>query len=481
MGDQTISFSSLSKRPTVGWLRPMMGRTLTRVSIDATIVALSMWVAFLIRFDGRVPPEYARLALVFVAPLVLLYVGSNYASRIYSQVWYLVGLKDSLTVARSAAFAGGVALLFNIVYWSLVDQPRVPLGVLVIHPVLVVAGELGVRFVRRSLRQRRARSVRHAADSVRKRVLIAGAGQAGVALLQELQSPPNFDVVGFVDDNPLLTGKTIEGHPVLGGTDDVVSQAKKHGADEVVLCMPAAPSSVLTRIAADCDKAGLKVTTVPSLSEILLGRLTISRLRPFKMEELLGRSNVRSLGEEEDLRRTYRHRRILVTGAAGSIGSELARQLTAYEPSRLILLDKNENGIFELNLELKQSFSRTVEVIADIRDYDSMERVFQRFRPEVVFHAAAFKHVPLMENHPDEAVMNNVFGTKNVLDLCGDWGVSNFVFISTDKAVNPSSIMGASKRLAELVVQRHAAVNPGTKSCSDEELDESSIFNSSTG
>jgi FlaA1/EpsC-like NDP-sugar epimerase len=377
---------------------------------------------------------------------------------------YLIGLRGSIAIVRSVAYAGTAAFLLNLLYWELAGGMRIPIGVMLGHPVLVAGGFLGARYVRRAIWCRGRGQSQSQGDGAR-RVLIAGAGQAGLALVQELLSRKDYKVVGFVDDNPQLIGRMIEGRPVLGKTGLVASLVRKHSVDEVVLCMPGAPRAALARIGRACRESGVSVSTVPPLSEVLGGRFSISHLRDVSMAELLGRFRVDSSGENRLSVTAYRNRRILVTGAAGSIGSELVRQCIEFGPAHLVLLDKSENGLFELGLEIREQFSQFTEVIADIRDSAALERIFERFRPEVVFHAAAFKHVPLMEDHPGEAILNNVFGTKNLIETAGRFGAANFVLISTDKAVNPSSIMGASKRVAEMLIQQAAMGKPDTRFC----------------
>ena len=293
---------------------------------------------------------------------------------------------------------------------------------------------------------------------------MAGAGEAGLHLLRELRET-DFEVVGFVDDDQELQGRTIGGWRVLGTTHDLESVVRTHHVDEVILCMPSAPKAVLQRIVARCARLSIKTSSVPTLWEIMSGNVAIGQLRPVNMEDLLGRHSVTHPQDLEELTRAYRGSRILVTGAGGSIGSELVRQLSRFQPSQLILLDKDENSLYETTCEIKEDFEQVVEVVADIRNLDVMEKLFELHRPEVVFHAAAYKHVPLMEHYPAEAILNNVMGTRHVAELSNAFGVKIFVLISTDKAVNPSSTMGASKRVAEMIVQDLASRRTNTRFC----------------
>jgi FlaA1/EpsC-like NDP-sugar epimerase len=298
------------------------------------------------------------------------------------------------------------------------------------------------------------------AENRPRRLLLAGAGQAGVLLLQELRHRRDMNVVGFLDDDPLKGRRTISGVRVLGTTHDVAKVVRSRRVDEVVLCMPTAPTLVLRRVVSECQKLQVMTSSVPSLSEIVLGKVKMSQLRRVRMENLLGRAAIEYNTHDEALLSCYRGRRVLVTGAGGSIGSELARQLHYFRPSELILLDKDESGLFEIAQEIRDDYKGPLtEVVADIRNLGRMGRVFAKHKPEVIFHAAAYKHVPMMEIYPAEAILNNVFGTRNLVQLSQMRQIESFVLISTDKAVNPTNIMGASKRVAELLVQKAAREN----------------------
>jgi FlaA1/EpsC-like NDP-sugar epimerase len=434
--------------------------------IDGVLVAGALVAAFLLRFDGTLPKPYdhqLRLVLPFV---VFLYVSLNVAFGMYKQVWRFFSLRDVQTLANSV----GIAFLVTAIWRYLVDPgifaaTPVPFGVLLIHPFLAFTAQSCARLTRRTLYER-ALSKRPAAGgpAVRKRVLLAGAGEAGLYLLHEL-ADSDYKIVGFVDDDPKLQARTIGGWHVLGTTEELGSIVQTQRVDEVILCMPSAPKTVIQRIAAECASIGVHTSSVPALWEIMSGAVTISRLRPVNMENLLGRRAISHSADLDELSRAYEGRRILVTGAGGSIGSELVRQLSLFRPSQLILLDKDENNLYEITCEMEEDFEQVVGVVADIRNSTVMEKVFETHRPEVVFHAAAYKHVPLMEHYPAEAILNNVMGTRHVIDLSNAFGVSMFVLISTDKAVNPSSTMGASKRIAEMLVQELAARCTKTRLC----------------
>lgn len=432
--------------------------------VDGAGVAASGLLAYLVRFDGWPSPRYQEQMLLAIPYLVLFYLGVNYLWGVYRFIWRFTGLKEALVIAQSVASGALVLLVGRILAYPYPDY-RVPFGVLVIQPILLYFFFLGVRVLRRVQYRRQSQQPKVQRKSRPKRILLAGAGQAGQMLLRELEHRPNFRIVGFLDDDPRKRKSVIHGVRVVGSTDDIQEAVRRHRVDEVVVCMPSADRSLLKKVVSAAEKADVPTSSVPSLSEILVGKVSISRLRPVRMEDLLGRASIEYAKDDVDLTEHYWGSRILVTGAAGSIGSELVRQLKEFQPSNLILLDNDENGLYEVGLEVGDNFQNFEEVIADVRNLDRIRRVFAKHRPQVVFHAAAFKHVPLMEHHPCEAVLNNVAGSRNVVDASVEYGVRSFVLVSTDKAVNPTNIMGATKRVAETIVQRKAERGVSTRLC----------------
>jgi len=358
-----------------------------------------------------------------------------------------------------------VSILWRVFDPGIVAGLPVPFGVLLIFPFFLFGTMLTARVARRVIYNHAATAKQVTPATARgKRLLLAGAGEAGLYLLRELRDT-GVDVVGFVDDDQELQGRTIGGCRVLGPTHALESIVADHRIDEVILCMPSAPKAIMQRIAARCARMSINTSTVPTLWEIMSGHMSLGQLRSVNMEDLLGRNSVTAPDDVSGLASAYASRRILVTGAGGSIGSELVRQLSQLNPSQLILLDKDENNLYEISCEIREEFDYVVAVVADIRSADVLQKVFERHRPEVVFHAAAYKHVPLMEDYPSEAILNNVMGTRHVAELAHMFGVETFVLISTDKAVNPASTMGASKRIAEMILQRLAANGSSTHFC----------------
>ena len=447
------------------------GRSIARAAqmcIDGMLVAVALWAAYLIRFDGVVPVDYEWQMLLVLPFAVLLYLAANVVSCGYKRVWRFVGLRDALAIANTVIAASVVALAWRVFDTGTFAGTPVPFGVLVIQPVLTFAALVGVRLMRRILYERSAMRVEWPAQpESRRRLLLVGAGEAGLHLLNQLREG-DVDVVGLLDDDVALQGRAIGGWSVIGTTRDLERIVTTYCVDEVMLCIPSASTAAVQRLAARCAQLSVATSALPPLREIMSGRRRGTGLRAInsvKMEDLLRRDAIAYPRDLEHLTRSYAGRRVLVTGAGGSIGSELVRQLKEFKPTRLILLDKDENSLYETACEIKEEFAEVVEIVADIRDPFVIGKVFEEQQPEVVFHAAAYKHVPLMERYPAEAILNNVMGTRHLAEASQRFGVKVFVLVSTDKAVNPTSTMGATKRIAEMILQALAANGTKTRFC----------------
>ncbi|MBI2841599.1 MAG: polysaccharide biosynthesis protein [Acidobacteria bacterium] len=378
---------------------------------------------------------------------------------LYSRYWRYASVNEmiSLVGAVSLATVLDAGLLLAMLFAGLDPVSGFPRSVPFIDGLLTLIAAGGPRFAHRMARERPS-GPRSTAPKMR--ALIVGAGQAGALIARELMTSARAHAqpVAFVDDDPGKQGTWILGVPVLGGLPALPEVAATCGIQEVIIAIPSAPGTVVRQIVKMCDAAGLPHKTLPGLYELLSGRVGVTRLREVNIDDLLRREPVRYDSPEADT--LLRERRVLITGAGGSIGSELCRQALRYRPAHLTLLGHGENSLFNLASEIRlldqpgvgYRPSYTV-AIADIRDRERLEGIFRQERPEIVFHAAAHKHVPLMELNCDEAVSNNVMGTQNVVDLCEAHGVERFVLVSTDKAVNPLSVMGATKRVSELIVQ----------------------------
>jgi FlaA1/EpsC-like NDP-sugar epimerase len=355
----------------------------------------------------------------------------------------------SLITAVTVSSALSVGLLFMI--FRLETYPR---SVFIIDwfVVLVLAG--GARFAYRLYRDWHLKSAVPASSHV-ENVLIVGAGRAGELILREILGNYRlrYNPVGFVDDNRSKRNLTIHGYRVMGNTRDIPRLVEKYGIDEIFLAVPSAPAKARRRIMLLCKKAQVKFKTLPSVGELLRGTVTVSALREFQIEDLLGREPARL--DTAAIREYVRDKTVLITGAGGSIGSELCRQVAQYAPRRLVLYEQSEFNLYQIEMNLEEVFPdiEVHPVVGDILNQPRVEQTFKQFSPEVVFHAAAYKHVPLMEKNPEEALRNNAFGTWTMAHLAQLYGVRKFVMVSTDKAVRPTNIMGASKRIAELICE----------------------------
>ena len=323
--------------------------------------------------------------------------------------------------------------------------------------MLAVAGMSVARVTIRFERERVGKQEAVNAGS-RRYVLIAGAGESGSMMAREMRRHPEKGLipVGFVDDDPAKLRTRVAGVPVIASLNRLAAAARTSGADEVLISMPSADGDTIRRVVDQARKADLNYRILPAIHDLISGSVSISQIRPVNLEDLLRRDPVEL--ETSLIRQYVTGRRVLVTGAGGSIGSEIVRQIARFEPAHIVLLGRGENSVFLIEQEMRRSYPSipVSPVITDVRDMEKLEQVFSTHRPEVVFHAAAHKHVPLMEANPDQAIFNNVGGTRNLATLALEFGVARFVNVSTDKAVNPTSVMGASKRCAELIVRQAA-------------------------
>ena len=443
----------------------------TQVLLDLAVLTAAFALAYLLRFDFEVP-ERARLAGLTQLPLVvLLQFAVLLAVRAYSFVWRYVGIREIETFVRAALYSAVPLVALRLFLPDAYSAWRVPLSVIVVDTGLAFGGLLALRVVRRMLYERYEREGR-ARDSLarygegrRKPVLLVGAGRAGVLAVREIVGRGDMDIepIGFVDDDPLKQGTVIHGLRVLGTTHDIPELARRMPIDHVILTIAETAPQSLQRIVEICERERLKVRSIPGLYELLQGKVAFSRFRDVDLNDLLGRDPVKlDLGALEGF---LTGKTVMVTGAGGSIGSELARQIARFRPGRLVLFERAEFALFDVDRELGGLWpDLAIEpVVGDVRDEERVRQVLDALAPEVIFHAAAHKHVPLMESNPAEAVKNNVLGTDSLGRLAGEAGVEAFILISTDKAVRPTSVMGATKRVAELVVQDLDREIPGTR------------------
>src|SRR5437870_4323604 len=420
--------------------RPMI------VLAHAVLVALAYWFAFVLRFEFRLlPDELSKWSRTLPFVLVVRLLVFQWF-HLYVGLWRYVSMRDIVVILKagtlsSLLLSGGILLVYGRAF---------PSSVLMIDWLLCLALVGGVRLILRAVRESR----HPGRNGEGRRALIVGAGDAGEMLLRELGRSPvlEYDILGLVDDDPAKRHMRIHDVEVIGTVDQLDTLTRSLRVQEILIAIPSATREQKQRIVQRCRESGITFKSVPGLSELFAGRARIGQLQEVQAEDLLGRAAVRL--DVDDLRRELRGRRILVTGAAGSIGSELCRQLAAFEPDTLVLLDRAESGVYFTELELRRQHKglRLVPVVGDVLDPRKVEEVLDTYSPEVVYHTAAYKHVPLMEEHPLEAIENNVFGTEIVARASQERKVKKFVLISTDKAVNPVAIMGMTKRLAECLL-----------------------------
>ena len=424
---------------------------------DAIGFGAALFVAFWIRFEGfRWPAGYGHTFVLFLPFALGLPIAILFGAGLYRRLWRHAGVVELRRIVGAVAGIGVTVGLMGV--WILPATgllvPRVPISVAVEYALFIALIVAVPRLMIPVVARRRGR-----VDPLAKRVVIAGAGSAGVAIAKELQASHTLGLtpVAFLDDDPAKHGLQLAGIAVAGAPVRLAEIRERFRADELIIAMPSAPGAVVRRLMKEAAVAGLRTRTVPGLFEILSGRVGLTALRPIQIEDLLRREPIQI--DFDRVGRMIEGETVLITGAGGSIGSEIARQVAALGPERLLLLGHGENSIFDVVQDVTDLHPRVplVPIIADVRDPVAIRRAFEQFRPGLVLHAAAHKHVPLMELNVAEAVTNNVGGSRNVARAAAEFEAKRFVMISTDKAVRPTNVMGSTKRIAEQVVQGIAA------------------------
>lgn len=429
-------------------------RTLFFLFSDVVLISASFYFAFLLRFEGQIPREYFDgniqmaiiLALIFCIPIL-------YFSKLYHFTWAYVSMQEIITLFKAVSLSFlvlGASMFILRDYNVLSGFPR---SILLIGYFLVFLSTGLIRFSKR-IYLNFANGTNGIGNG--KRTLIVGAGDAGEQILRSIQTGKQkmYQPIGFVDDNQMKQSVSIHGLKVLGKIDDISEIARTEDVEEMIIALPSAGSKTIKKAVELGREAGIKnIKILPSIAELIGGRVSIGNIREVEVEDLLGREPVSV--DTERIERFIKDKVVLITGAAGSIGSELSRQVSRLKPARLLVLDQDETGMFYIGNELKANYPelKIISLIADIRDPNKINGIFSQFKPNIVFHAAAYKHVPLMEENPEEAVKNNIFGLKSVAEASLKHGAEKFVFISTDKAINPTSVMGATKRVGEMISQ----------------------------
>jgi FlaA1/EpsC-like NDP-sugar epimerase len=426
----------------------MRFRGIVKFTLHLAIFIIANYLAYYIRFDFSVPRQYATVIVQTIPVLLAAKALGFLAFGLFSGWWRYVSIRDILPITAgcalgSALFAGAVVVL-----WGPHHVPRsiylLDWGIVLL---LVLACRFSIRVGRETFGRRRLESSRH--------VLIVGAGAAGQMIAREIRENPSLGMVevGFIDDDKAKIGTRIHGLRVLGGHGQIEEICRKHDVDEIIFAIPSAPPSVVRHIVEHCRTIPFRFRILPGVGELIDGKVSVKALRNVDLKDLLGREPVGL--DAELLHRDITGHTVMVTGAAGSIGSELCRQVARLSPASLVMFEIAESALFALEHEMRAAFPMLplLPVIGDVRDRGRVQEILAEHLPTVIYHAAAYKHVPVMEAHPVEAVKNNVLGTRVVAEAAAEYGVERFVLVSTDKAVRPTNVMGATKRVAELIVQ----------------------------
>jgi len=416
------------------------------IIISQTILfTLTYYFCFLLRFDFQLPPEF-RLRFFQTLPIVLgIKLSMFFCFHLFRGWWRYVGMSDLLDIGKATLCS---AVLFYGAIYATHGLYRYPRAVFLIDPLVTILVIGGMRFAVRAYSE----SARN--DATQANTLIVGAGAAGAAIARELKQNEKlgYNLVGFIDDDPAKKRERIHGIKVLGNTNDLSRVIQSHGVSQILIAIPSTKGKQMQRIINACVATKVDFKTLPALGDIIDGSISVGLLRRVKAEDLLVRDPVQL--DLAGIQRKFQGRVVMITGAGGSIGSELARQVARFEPAKLVFFERSENDLHKLDIEFAEKFPKLahVPIVGDILDVNRLREVISAHRPTSLFHAAAYKHVPMMEKNCFQAVTNNVFGTYNVALMARECGIEDFVMISSDKAVNPANIMGVTKRLAEILI-----------------------------
>lgn len=431
-------------------------RTFIAFSHDLVAAIAVWWLAYLFRFNFDIPAAYQGIARETLPWVVAIQMVTFLGFGLYRGIWRYASLHDLGRILLAVLVASAVAPMVLFMLQILVGVPR---SVLILDPILLLLVMGGSRLAYRLWKERRLYGPRGPQGNP---VLVLGAGAAAVGLIKQLNHSTEWRVGGLLDDNPRKHGMILHGFRVLGKINELGGLAERLGIGHAIIAMPSATPRERRRVLEICSAAGVRALTIPSYDDLISGKITVSQIRKVELDDLLGREQI--VLDSDGLHTLLTGETVLVTGAGGSIGSELCRQIMQFNPGHLVLFELSELALYHAEQEFLSSFPQIPMsfVIGDVKDEARLEQIFGRFRPSVVFHAAAYKHVPLMEQENAwQAVLNNVAGTKIVAQVAVAHAVRKFVMVSTDKAVNPTNVMGASKRLAEMVCQAMQSGNGG--------------------
>lgn len=418
--------------------------------IDATLIIASVYGAYLLRFDFSIKKEFLdTLPYVFLLFTITI-ICSFYFFKVYKRIWQYANISDLFSIFKGV-FVG--VLITFIVHHEIINKIYteivVPRSIYAITLLICFLSVGSSRFIWKLIRDNYGK-----AKPYQRRALIVGAGAAGVMIAKEMRRIRSEQYpVAFIDDNEQKKNYEVIGIPVIGTRNDIPNIAKKYKINDIIIAIPTATRSEISNIVSICKETNCQIKIVPNMNDLISGKIEIKTIRNVSVEDLLGRDPIQL--DVQSVAGYLSNRNVLVTGAGGSIGSELCRQIAKYRPSKLLLLGRGENSIYNIEMELKKTHKEIeiIPIIADIQDKSRLINIFEQHRPQVIFHAAAHKHVPLMEANPIEAVKNNILGTYHIASCAHQYSVDQFVMISTDKAVNSTNVMGATKRAAEMIVQ----------------------------
>jgi len=419
------------------------------IIVFAIFSIVSIFVSYLLRFEFDVPKDFWDELIKHLPLIIFTKLGVFWYFNFFRGWWRYVSIYDAFNIVKASIVSSIIISTYLYLIYGFYKMPRSAFVIdFILFTMLIFILRVSPRFFKESYGRFLGKNV------IKKRVLVIGAGNAGQMIAREIRSNErlNAEVVGFVDDDTGKIKTYIEGYPVIGKTEEIPLIVKDDEINEIIIAIPSAKKDDLKRIVEKCRESGVEYKIAPNFGDIIEGKVSISRIRDVEIEDLLGRPPIKL--KLTEIEQYIKGKIVLVTGAGGSIGSEVTRQVSKYEPSKLIIIDIAETPLFFIENELKNIDGlNLVSIIGDIKNVEKMDTIFNQYKPDIVIHAAAYKHVPMMEINPEESIWNNIYGTKVLADLAIKYGVDKFIFISTDKAVNPTNIMGATKRLAELYLQ----------------------------
>jgi len=423
-------------------------RRLLVVALDTVLCILAFYLAFFIRFEGRIPDLFMVSFLKSLPVIIAVRFVCFWFFGLYRGIWKYASINDLVNVFKAVITGTVLFIIVKVFLHGLEDFPRSVFAIEFLLIAFAIGGiRFGLRMYRTVMPERRRPSGRN--------VLIIGAGDAGNTILREMKNNPklNYNIIGLIDDDRFKQDMNILGVPVIGSSKDIEKIVNRKKIHEIIIAIPSASRQQMRSIVETCEKTGAEIKTVPALGDMIDGTVNFSQVRDVQIEDLLGRDVVEI--DTEAISAYLSGKSVLVTGAGGSIGSEICRQIMQFDLKSLVLFGRGENSIYQAHSELRSMGRdiKLVQLVGDVINRRKLEGTFRAHKPDIVFHAGADKHVPLLESNPDEAVLNNIIGTKNVVEVAEESGVEKVVCISTDKAADPVSVMGAAKRVAEIIVQ----------------------------